>query len=331
MTIIKADYSDHNFMSIIIDGQKTQHVCNLVESDFESRDKTNHIIDPETGEITCARCGLVLQERGHSLEQDWRAYSYREQNKRSRTGYAVSNKLYDKGLSTTFNTFCDTNGRKLSRETQNKMTRLKSQDQRAKVYESRQRNLKIALSELGKICEELHLPDYIHEQAAVIYRKILGADLVRGRSIDGFVTASVYAACRINKIPRSINEVACASSQTEHNLRYHYMILIRTLGLKPPIDGPTKFIASLCVRLNLSGNVEKQSLSLLRRASDNRLVMGKNPRGVAAAIVYLACKECDVNITQDEVAKAANTSEVTMRKRYNEYESVMKELAYYNK
>ena len=48
--------------------------------------------------------------------------------------------------------------------------------------------------------------------------------------------------------------------------------------------------------------------------------MGKNPKGVAAAVLYLACRELGVRITQAEVARVAETSEVTMRKRFIEYE-----------
>ncbi len=295
----------------------------IQKTSCSSCQSTTLIEDVKTGEIICSKCGLVITDRGYSLRQDWRAYSFAEQAKRSRSGYALSNKIFDRGLSTTFNNGYDSKGKKLDQETQNMMNRLKKQDQRAKVNESWQRNLKIALSEMSRICNELHLPDHIHEKAAQIYRQILKEDLVRGRSIDGFVTAAIYAACRINRVPRSINDIAEASFLTDHEIRYHYRLFVREMDFKPPIDRPTKFISSLASKLNLNGLVEERSLKILEMAQKRQLVVGKNPRGVAAAVLYLACQGVGVNITQAEVARAADTSEVTMRKRFKEYEPIM--------
>ncbi len=246
-----------------------------------------------------------------------------EHNERSRSGYALSNKIFDKGLSTTFLSGYDSKGKKLDPATVNKMTRLRKQDQRTKVNDSWQRNLKIALSEMSRLCHELHLPDHIHEQAAHIYRKVLKEDLVRGRSIDGFVAASIYAACRKTKIPRSIKDVADSSNQTDHEVKYYYRLLVKELGFKTPIDRPAKFISSLSSKLKLNGLVEQRSIMILEKARSEKLVVGKNPRGVAAAVLYLACQEVGVSITQAEMARAANTSEVTMRKRFKEYEPIL--------
>ncbi len=279
--------------------------------------------DMKTGEVICANCGLVVKEKEYSLTRDWRAYSFEEEKTRSRNGYALSNKIYDKGLSTTFQSGCDFKGKRLDSETQNMMLRLRKQDQRAKVNESWQRNLKIALSELSRICNELHLPDHVHERAAHIYRQILKEDLVRGRSIDGFVSASVYAACREKRIPRSIGDIASVSLLTEHEIKYHYRLLLREMNFKPPIDNPLKFLSSLTSKLKLNGNVEEYSLNLLNKAQEKKLVVGKNPKGVAAAVLYLACRELGVRITQAEVARVAETSEVTMRKRFIEYEPLI--------
>ena len=305
----------------------TQEICMPEETESNHNCpicKTQELVeDPKTGEIICPKCGLVVVEPGVSLKQDWRAYSITEHNERSRSGYALSNKIFDKGLSTTFLSGYDSKGKKLDPETVNMMMRLKKQDQRTKVNDSWRRNLKIALSEMSRLCSEMHLPDHIHEEAAHIYRKVLKEDLVRGRSIDGFVAASIYAACRTSKIPRSIKDIAAASNQTDHEIKYYYRLLVKELDFKTPIDRPTKFISSLSSKLKLNGLVEQRSIIILEKARAEKLVVGKNPRGVAAAVLYLACQEVGVSITQAEVAHAANTSEVTMRKRFKEYEPIL--------
>ena len=152
------------------------------------------------------------------------------------------------------------------------------------------------------------------------------SSLVRGRSIDGFVAASIYAACRLYRLPRSIGDISDASRLSNHEVRYYYRLLVKELDFKPPIDRPTKFISSLISKLELNGPVEEHSIKILTLARERKLVTGKNPRGVAAAILYLACKESGVKISQSEIAGIANTSEVTMRKRFKEYEPIMESL-----
>ena len=288
---------------------------------------TKLVQDPKSGELICEKCGLVVVEKSYSLDQDWRAFTLTEKQERSRTGYMLTNTIYDQGLSTTFNGDVDAKGKKLDPETQNLMLRLKKQDQRAKVNLSSERNLKIALSIMGKACSELHLPEHIHEQAAKVYRITLKEDLVRGRSIDGFVAASILVACRQNRMPRSIIDISKATNLSDHSVKFHYRLLLKEFNMKLPIDRPMKFISSLSSKLNLNGSVEQYSLRLLHKAKENNLVVGKNPRGVAAAVLYMACQETGTKITQSEVARAAKTSEVTMRKRFKEYEPLLAELS----
>jgi transcription initiation factor TFIIB len=51
---------------------------------------------------------------------------------------------------------------------------------------------------------------------------------------------------------------------------------------------------------------------LLRRKT---LTAGKDPMGLAASILYIACKETGENKTQKNMAKAAGVTEVTIRNR----------------
>lgn len=301
--------------------QESISKCPLCES-------TNLVEDPKTGELICEKCGLVVVEKSCSLEQDWRAFTFTEREERSRTGYMLTNTIYDHGLSTTFNSDVDAKGKRLDPETQNMMLRLKKQDQRAKINLSSERNLKIALSEMSQACSELYLPDHVHEKAAQIYRQTLREDLVRGRSIDGFVAASILVACRKNRIPRSILDISKVINLPERSVKFHYRLLLKEFNMKMPIDRPTKFISSLSSKLNLSGEIEQYSVMLMEKARENNLIVGKNPRGVAAAVLYLACQKSGIKITQSEVARAAKTSEVTMRKRFKEYEPLLNNISF---
>jgi transcription initiation factor TFIIB len=73
----------------------------------------------------------------------------------------------------------------------------------------------IAMVELERMATALHLPQNIKEQAALLYIKALKMVLIRGRSIDAFVAATLYAGCRQNNLPRPLKEISKLSTR-EH-------------------------------------------------------------------------------------------------------------------
>src|SRR2546430_17298044 len=60
---------------------------------------------------------------------------------------------------------------------------------------------------LDRVASLMGLPRPVKDEAGVICRKALEKGLVRGRSIEAIVAAAVYAACRIDGVPRTLDEV----------------------------------------------------------------------------------------------------------------------------
>ena len=59
------------------------------------------ITDPECGEIVCSNCGAVISEKMEDISnQERRAFSFEEADKRARTGAPSSLVHHDMGLST---------------------------------------------------------------------------------------------------------------------------------------------------------------------------------------------------------------------------------------
>jgi len=281
------------------------------------------IKDVETGEVICNSCGLVLTEKEVDLGPEWRAYNTREINERERTGLGLKYSIFDKGLTTMIKGNKDAKGKSLSRENRIKYLRLKKFNNRSKISDSWRRNLSIAFSELDRICSKLHMPSNIKERAALVYRKALKADLIRGRSIDAFIAASLYCACRQEKLPRSLSSIAEASTKDYSNVAKSYRLMLRELDIKMPIDTPMKFLPSIASKLKINPRMERYSAEILEKAQEKHMHVGKNPRAVAAAALYLACVESDKKIVQKNVAKASGTSAVTLRKRYKELSKVL--------
>src|SRR5918911_3585519 len=57
------------------------------------------ITDPESGEIICRNCGLVLSDKVQESRAEWRAFTSEEASSRSRTGIPSSLALPNNGLS----------------------------------------------------------------------------------------------------------------------------------------------------------------------------------------------------------------------------------------
>ena len=76
--------------------------------------KTETVTDPESGEIICSNCGLVISDKVLESRPEWRAFSSEESNDRSRTGIPSSLARHDMGLSTVIGkTDKDASGRRL--------------------------------------------------------------------------------------------------------------------------------------------------------------------------------------------------------------------------
>ena len=281
------------------------------------------IIDTEMGEEVCGECGLVISEGICDMGPEWRAFTKDESVKRSRAGTGASLLLYDKGMSTTFNQYRDARGNSLDVETINRMSRLKSYDSRSKLNDTWARNLSIAMAELERLSTALHLPQAAREQAALLYRQALGQDLIRGRSIDAFVAASIHAACRLHGIPRSLMSVSKASTREHSEIARSYRLLLKELKLKMPIDDPMKFVSGIASKLNIGRGTEQLAIDLLRKAQEMNGLTGKGPRGMAAAALYKACAANREKRIQKEIAEAAGTTEVTLRNRLNGLEKTL--------
>jgi len=279
---------------------------------------THIISDFSTGNLVCATCGLVISVNYVLDEQpEWRAFSKEERNKKSRIGDPLSPLKIDYGLGTTIDKRNqDGYGKLLTPRSAQRINRLRWLHDRN--HRSVTRNLSKALAELKRLASQLGLPMSVRKEAAIIYRKALRKKLIRGRSIDGMVAASLYLVSRSHCLPRTLREIASASRLDKKEIARCYRVLCNELNLKlPPIDA-TSMVPRLSNDLGLSASVQRRAIQILKDAERLKLCIGKNPMSLAAAALYIAAIEFSERRTQQEVAEAAQTTEVTLRNRYKE-------------
>ena len=280
---------------------------------------TKLIRDYAKGEVVCGQCGIVLEENIEDHRPEWRAFDSEQREKRARGGAPIKYMRPNKGLVTEIDQYNrDIRGAKISPKKQAQLYRMRKWHKRASIATSMERNLAIALSELDRIASYLGLPDSIRESAALLYRKCIKAELIRGRLIESVVSAVIYATCRLHGIPRTLDEISKVSGIEKKEIGRAYRFVRRELDLEVPLTDPSQYVPKFTAALKLSGKVQEKAIQLLKKAVSKGLISGRGPTGVAAAAVYIASAMFGERRTQKEVADVAGVTEVTIRNRYRE-------------
>jgi transcription initiation factor TFIIB len=274
----------------------------------------------KTGYESCGNCGLIYNAMVIDEGPDWRTYSDTPDGERQdRTGMPSTELLHDKGLTTDIGwQNRDYAGAGMSSNNSKLFRRLRRQHQRTRISNSTERNLAVALGELQRLASRMGLPKQVREEAAYIYRKAVEKKLVRGRSIEGVVAASLYAACRIQNVPRTLDEVGKYSRTGRKEIGRTFRAIAMELLLRVPPARPSDYVPRFCALLKLPIAAQSESLRILELAEQHDLTAGRGPTGIAAASVYLASIMTNNQRTQREVSDAAGVTEVTIRNRYKE-------------
>ena len=280
---------------------------------------SSEVVRTADGELMHEPTGLILEEDQIDRGPEWRAFNHSERQNKSRVGAPTTQTMHDKGLTTSIDwQNNDAYGRSLSAEKRTQMQRLRKWQERIRTKDAGERNLQFALSEIDRMASALGVPRSVREVASVIYRRALSEDLIRGRSIEGVSTAVLYAACRQEGIPRSLNEVTEVSRVENKEIARTYRYLSQELGLEmQPVD-PKKYVPRFCSQLEVSEEVQAKAKEIIDTSVEDGLLSGKSPTGFAAAAIYSATLLCNEKKTQAEVGEVAQVTEVTIRNRYQE-------------
>jgi len=279
--------------------------------------KGNLVTDTNTGENFCGKCGFVITDKIDESGPEWRSFTKDEHEGRSRAGVPTSLAMHDMGLATIIGpTNKDATGKPLSSSMKSTIERLRTWDSRSQVHEPVDRNFRQAFSELDRLKDKLAVGDAVIEKAAYIYRKALEKGLVRGRSISALIASALYAACRDTETPRTLKDVGNASNIKRKDIARCYRLLLRELSLKMPVVNPINCISRIASKAGLSEKTKREATKILQTAEELKISAGKDPMGLAAAALYVACVTNGESKTQRDVAEAAGVTEVTIRNRY---------------
>lgn len=196
------------------------------------------------------------------------------------------------------------------------------------LIDSLERNLWEAKPKLHLYASKLNIPNYISETAWRIYSEVAKKKLTMGRTIEGFIAASIYAAIRIHEFPRLLEDVSEASMISKHTLFRCLGLIIREILPILSLDYHPISVEKLIFLFgNKLGLPEKLKIEALDNVNfllkNSEILAGKDPKGLAAALLYLVAKNTIYKKTQLEIADIARITEVTIRSRIRDIKNLI--------
>lgn len=269
-------------------------------------------ITTASGFTVCQNCGMVFDRVFENTPR--RAFTADEIRNRK-----MNEPVYSPiGPRTVIRGRTDSSGAILKSNFQSKFSRL------GKIHRSLtssyERNLWIALPNFQRLQEKLGLPGPVVKDAVRIYKNAVKERLTMGRSIEILMAASIFVSLKIHEIPRVVEEIVKVMDVNKKNVvKCYRLLLMRILpqmGIKVGHLGPLRYIEKFGEDLNLPMPVRQNAVRLMKKAKHNGLLIeGKDPKGIAAAAIYISSHLHKLPRTQSEIAKLSHVTEVTLRVR----------------
>jgi transcription initiation factor TFIIB len=301
-------------------------LCSICKNDFKT------VSDPESGEIICNICGIVLSEEKelplHPRVQEEMTVMNHANSKSTNTDLRYNennsnnnNILFNIESSTIIGrSNVDAIGKKISKDMENKIDKLRIWERRTRYINAKDRNLKSAFTQLNSIKHKLGLSNAIVEKSFYIYKKASSLGLIQGRRTEGILSASIYLACKELEIPKTLKEISDISNVKVKSISKYSRLLIFELDLKPiPIIDPIKCIVKIANNLKLEEKIKHKAIKIMKEVMKEEIHVGKNPLSIAASTIYAVCKTIEEDDkTQIEIANSAGISAAVVRDRYND-------------
>ena len=261
-------------------------------------------------ERICSECGLIVEESRIDHGPEWRSFQDDESDP-ERTGAPLTRSRHDRGLTTEIGKSTRAKGRKRRR-----LARMRVQHSRTQINSKRERNQVYAFTEIRRLTGALGLPGSVREYACSLFDSAQQADLLRGRSLEGFAAACTYVGARVADVARTVTEVCDAAKATREEHRAAFDAMNRELRLSIGPVSPAEYLPRFASELDLDPGVERRACQLAREATDAGIVSGRNPGGVAAACLYTAATDRGLDLTQKAAADVADVTPSTIRATY---------------
>ena len=311
--------------------------------------------DHASGDLICASCGLVLQQRSIDQSSEWRTFSNDDQGNDdpSRVGDGPNSLLNGAQLNTNI-AFGDGGIRsKELHRAQNKAN-----------LDKGNKGLLQAYKQIGALCDGWQLPGAVSDTAKHLYKDADESRLFKGKSQEALIAGCVFLACRRNNVPRSFREVMELTKVSKKEIGRTFKLLenflmkrekeregqtsmvaggesfsslslslsevqelllnLRDSGIVVANDtykgsgtaDPGDLCSRYCSMLDMDPRTTNVAIALAAKTSNTGALAGRSPLSAAAACIFMAGHLMNQPKSAKEIQTVAGVSDSTIRHAY---------------
>ncbi|KAI3403890.1 SUA7 [Candida oxycetoniae] len=277
------------------------------------------------GDIVCGSCGLVLSDRVVDTRSEWRTFSNDDQNgdDPSRVGDAGNPLLDTEDLSTMISYVPDNTkvGRELSRA------------QSKSLVDKKDNALAAAYVKISQMCDGYQLPKIVQDGAKEVYKMVYEEKLLRGKSQESIMAASIFIGCRKAKVARSFKEIWALTNVPRKEIGKVFRIMDRIIREKNAANPQSAayysqdniqttqtsaedLIRRFCSHLGLNTQVTNGAEYIARRCKEVGVLAGRSPTTIAATVIYMASSVFGIDLPPSKISDKTGVSDGTIKTSY---------------
>jgi len=281
--------------------------------------EADFFVHKEKGEAICKNCSFVIDDALIDFGYEGRVFDSEDLEANSRSGAPFDPRVANNLITHVGN---DSDMAQLPDKMRAVIKRIRRKNHW--TSSSLENNLNVALSNLKVIASFIRMPEMAEKEAARIYRMCAERGLTKARSSDGLIVASLYIACRLFGLPKTIKELSDASKVDKKVIGKYYKFLLDRLSIKIHLNSPHDYIERFGSALNLSPRTQSRAVEMLEKAEKAQIISGRSPVSLAATALYLSAILNGERKTQNEVTTITQITEVTLRNRCQEFIRALK-------
>jgi len=268
----------------------------------------NPTIINDNGIIVCRNCGTVIDAENISFNFE---NVYNEKDKYYDTVGAPS---YSNR--TTFIPNADYRGVQLNGKSKALYTEL-IQVHNTKTY-TFETTLKKAKWIVRDIKTRLYIKDVIEQDVYKLCVKVIKMKYHIGYALEDVCSAIFIYICKSNNLPIFFNEIEIICHINMEKLQRFYNKLLQEILPKFNIltsnnISISKYCEAFSNNLNIPFVNQKKIEDLSLKIEKCSFIQGRDPKGIASAILYHLCKSTDNKLSQKKICGISFVSEVTLR------------------
>ncbi len=289
------------------------------------------IVEQE-GKYICTSCG-VSNGMVIDFKQEWRYYGS-EDNKSSdpsRCGIPTNDLLPKSSMGSVIGFGC--NESYVQRRIRN------MQYWNAIPY--KESSLREAFDSITTVCQNAGISTCIVEEAKIMYSKVSELKTSRRTKKEAMKAASVYTACKLKNVPRSIREIdkifkigdvkitnravkrfneiwnSIKEKEKEEKEKMGIHEEEESVEVKESVSDSLRYLHRYCSKLNINDNMYQLCYKLLEYVEKYKLLNIHNPSSRISTCLYYIVFKYSLDVSKNNIMKECVVSGVTITKCYN--------------